>query len=204
MSLAEKLFGKIRMSWGRVLLFSLIAGAWTGIVCLFPFLEKTSLHDIAVTFEWWVLFALVIVTNCKKSWDAALKCFVFFLISQPLCFAVQVLFGSLALDKAWYYLRLWLPKIILTLPGGFVAYYCRKQNWLGGAILGLGNALMLFLGADYFRRMLSSFPYHLLTVIVCFGGAVVTTLAIQKKAPWRILSLGIAVFLAAALVILQL
>ena len=90
------------MGWLAVILFAVVAGAYTGIVGFIPASEGTSFKDIAISYEWWVIFAVVIASNCTKSWESALKIFVFFLISQPLCFIVEVVFG-LSVDQALYY-----------------------------------------------------------------------------------------------------
>ena len=135
------------MSWLTVILFAVAAGIYTGAVMLIDALEETSFQDIGIAHEWWVFFAVIIVVNCNKSWEAMLKCFVFFLVSQPLVYIVQILFGSLTIDKAWlYYGGVWLPATFLTLPGGFIAYHCKKQNLLGAVILGLGNTIQAFMG----------------------------------------------------------
>lgn len=44
------------------------------------------------TLEAWVFFAVIIIANAKSSLDSALKTFVFFLISQPLIYLLQVPF----------------------------------------------------------------------------------------------------------------
>ena len=138
----ENLFGKLNMSWLRVLLFAVAAGVYTGIVLVIPVLKDTSFQDIGIYFEWWVIFAVIIVVNCRKNLEAMIKCFVFFLISQPVVFAVEVLVGYLDLERAlYYYTQIWLPVTLLTLPGGFLAFYCSRQNAFGAAVLGLGNTI---------------------------------------------------------------
>lgn len=180
----NKLYGKIKMSWGRVILFALIAGIYTGLIMLVPFLKETSFQDIGIGYEWWVVFAVILVVNCEKSWDAALKCFVFFLISQPLVYAVEIIFGDLTLYMGWYYYRtIWLPATLLTLPGGFIAYFCKKQNMLGAFILGLGNTILGLMGLTYFAMAYQSFPYHLLSGLFSVAAIFVQSIFIQKD--WR-------------------
>ena len=141
-SLLGRLYGKLKMRWASVILFSICAGVYTGIVMLIPALNNTSFQDIGTYYEWWLIFAVIIVVNCKSSLEAMLKCFVFFLISQPLVFAVEVVFGPLSLERAiYYYTRIWFPITLLTLPGGFLAYYCKKQNIAGAIVLGMGNTI---------------------------------------------------------------
>ncbi len=196
----KKLYGNLKMSWLNVILFAVAAGIYTGLVMLVDVLDETSFQDIGISFEWWVIFAVIVVVNCNKGWDAALKCFVFFLISQPLVYAVEILLGSLTVDLAWiYYKTTWLPATFLTLPGGFIAYHCKKQNMLGAVILGLGNAIQAFMGVSYFYRTFNSFPYHILSGIVCFASIFIMSFYIQKEKKYRLVSILLAFVLTAAL-----
>ncbi len=197
----NRIFGNLKMKWPSVVLFAIIAGVYTGVVLMIDALKDTSFQDIGIAYEWWVIFAVVIVVNCEKNWEAMLKCFVFFLISQPLVFAVQIAFGPLSVAKAWYYYRaIWLPMTMLTLPGGFIAYYCKKQNALGAVILGLGNTIQAALGVSYFAKMINDFPHHLLSGIVCFASIGVMSFAIQKKKANCAIAIVLPLLLAAALV----
>ena len=190
------------MSWWKVLLFAVAVGVYTGVVMMIPVLENTSFQDIGITYEWWVIFAVIIVVNCNKSWEAMLKCFVFFLVSQPVIFGVEVIFGHLALDQAWYYLStIWLIEIILTLPGGFIAYFCKKQNLLGSVILGLGNTIQAGLALHYLGTTIQHFPHHLLSGIVCIASIFVMSFFIQKQKKYRLVSILLPVVLVAAIVV---
>jgi hypothetical protein len=191
------------MGWLAVILFAVAAGAYTGIVGSIPAAEGTSFKDIAISFEWWVIFAVVIASNCTKSWESALKIFVFFLISQPLCFIIEVVFG-LSVDQALYYCSIWGPVTLLTLPGGFIAYYINRQNVFGSVILGLGNSIQAFLGIAYIIQMLGNPPYHLLSAIVCFASVFIMTFQIQKDNRNRVISLLVpVVVVVAALVFIR-
>lgn len=193
----NKLFGDLNLSWSHLLIFSLIAGAYAGIVGIIPALEQTSFHDIDVSTEMWVIFAFIIATNCEKNWEAALKVFVFFLISQPLIFGIEVLAG-LDIDKAvYYYTTNWGPKTLFTLPGGFIAFYIKKQNWLGAIILGLGCALQGIMAVCYGEVLVKNPPFHLLTCIVCICSILVFTYAIQKDNKRRAVCVCIAVVASA-------
>lgn len=199
----KKLFGNLKMSWCSVILFAVVAGVYTGAIMLIDLLSDTSFQDIGISYECWVIFAVVIVVNCEKNWEAMLKCFVFFLISQPLVFAVEVLFGSLSLDMAWYYYgSIWLPATFLTLPGGFIAYYCKKQNLLGAVILGLGNTIQAMLGVHYLGQTVSDFPHHLLSCILCFCSIFLMSFLIHKEKKYRFTSILLAFILTATVVVL--
>lgn len=94
-------FGSLPMTWPIVCGFAVIIGVYVGVINQIPILHDTSFQDIAVTLEWWVLFAVLIVSNCKSAWEAGLKCLVFFLISQPVIYLVEL--PAIGLDKALYY-----------------------------------------------------------------------------------------------------
>lgn len=186
----KRLYGDLKMTWLKVILFAVIAGAYTGAVMLIPFLEGTSFQDIGISYEWWVIFAVVIVVNCGKSWEAMLKCFVFFLISQPLVYIVEILFGALSIEMGWYYYRnIWFPMTLLVLPGGFIAYFCKKQNALGAIILGLGNTIQAVMAAIYLSMAIKNFPHHLLSGIVSGGSIIIMSICIQKKNKNRLIAL---------------
>lgn len=198
------LFCGQKMKWKTVILFAVITGIYTGLINTVAPLYNTSFRDIAISYEWWVVFAVIIVTAAKKNWEAMLKCFVFFLISQPLVYLAEWvigrLFGGLSFIEAkdfsqllHYYLKIWLPATFLTLPGGFIAYYCKRQNLLGSVILGIGNAIMLLMAENYIITAVSDFPYHILTAVFCIVAPVIMTLEIQKKRKWRIVSAAVGV-----------
>lgn len=192
------LFGGLSMTWRRVCVCAAVIGVYVGVVNQIPFLQDTSFRDIAVTMEWWVLFALLIVTNCDRAMEAGVKCLVFFLISQPIIFLVEL--PTLGLEKAlYYYLRIWLPISLLTLPGGEIAYFAKRQNALGAAILGVGNTVVALVGVSYALKLGSTFPRHFLTVVSCMGIMAVTVLGIQKKWQLRLLSLAVTALLTAGI-----
>ena len=203
MTFFNKLFGGLKMSWPAVILFAVAAGLYAGVMGSVPALNPTSFHDICVSHECWIIFAFIIATNCEKTWECALKTFVFFLISQPLVYGVEVLTGNLVLEKAiYYYVEIWGPATLFTLPGGAIAHLIKKQNPLGAIVLGLGNTLMAVLGCSYAIKLVENPPYHLLTVLLCFAAIVVMTLAIQKQKKNRIISFATIVVVFAALMIL--
>lgn len=198
----KKLFGSLKMSWLATIIFAVAAGLYTGLVMLVPAFKETSIQDIGISYEWWVVFAVIIVVNCKKDWEAMLKCFVFFLISQPLVYIVQVAVGSLGIEWAkMYYFKIWLPMTMLTLPGGLIAYYCKKQNLIGSVILGIGNTIQVVLGTYYAYQAVTDFPHHLLSSLICFISAIIMTYYIQQKTKHRVISLVLPVLLTVAAIV---
>lgn len=115
-------------------------GVGTGIILITP-LKLTVLHNISVTFEAWVVLAMIVIMNTKKPIEAAIKTLIFFLISQPLIYLVQVPFVFLSWNIFSYY-KPWFYFSLLTFPGGFIAWYVKKRNWLSALILSVGTAIL--------------------------------------------------------------
>ncbi len=200
----QKLFGGLRMSWPAVLLSAAAVGIYTGAVMLIPALKDTSFQDIGVTYEWWVIFAVILVVNCKTSVEAMLKCFVFFLVSQPLVYAVEVVFGALTVEQAAYYLSIWLPMTLATLPGGFIAFFCKKQTALGAVILGIGNTIQAVMGLSYAAMAVGDFPHHLLSALISFASIFLMTRGIRRTKRGRCLTLLTTASLTALLLVFAL
>ena len=197
-----KLFGGIKMTWLRVIIFAVIAGAVTALAAmLIP--DGSSLHEIAVSLEAWILFAILIITNCEKPWEAALKTFVFFLISQPLVYLIQVPFSWMGWGLFRYY-RYWFIITLLTLPGAFLGWYIRKDNLWSGVILSVMLALLAILGVRYAQDAVRHFPNHLLSALFCFGQIPLYICGILQNKKAKAAALGItaaalAVFLGKSL-----
>ena len=166
----KKLFGGIDLTWKKLILFALIAGLYTGVMALLPITNNTSFEDISISFEVWILFGIFIIMNSKSAKDSALKCFVFFLISQPLVYLIQVPFSSLGWQILGYY-KNWIVWTILTIPMGFIGYYMKKDKWWGLLIL---TPILLLLGSHYsgfLGETLFDFPHHLLSCLFCFSSS---------------------------------
>lgn len=200
----KRIFGELKMSWLFVIAFSLIVGVYTGVVMLIPALKDTSFQDIGISYECWVIFAVIIVVNCKNSLEAMLKCFVFFLISQPVIYFVQLVGPELTIDQAiHYYISMWGPMTLLTLPGGFIAYFSKRQNIAGAVILGIGNTIQFLFAVVYFGIAFKSIPYfhHILSAVLCVVSIFVMTFQLQKKNINRLISFLVAVVLTAAIAV---
>lgn len=198
----DKLFGNIKMKWVTVLLFAIIAGVYTGLINSVSFLDDTSFQDIAITYEWWVVFAVIVVVNCEKPIEAAIKCFVFFLISQPLVYLTEVLLNQLSFELGFmYYKSIWLPMTFLTLPGGFVAFFAKKQNALGSIVLGIGNTIIAIMGIGFVSEMARDFPHHLLSIIFCIFSIITMTLSVQKEKKNRVITFLTVILLTGAVVV---
>ena len=90
----KKLFGGINLTWPKLIISAIVAGILTAVIAMIPGLRYTSFNAITVTLEVWILFGIIIIMNSRSNIDSALKCFVFFLISQPLVYLIQVPFNA--------------------------------------------------------------------------------------------------------------
>ncbi len=122
----KKLFGGINLTWKKLIIFAIITGVYTALMALIPFTKDTSFRDIAIMLEWWIFFGIIIISNSKKPIDSALKCFIFFLISQPLVYLIQVPFSSMGW-KLFSYYRYCFYWTLACLPMGFIGYYINKK-----------------------------------------------------------------------------
>ena len=77
----KKLFGGINLTWKKLIVFSILIAIYVAVMMVIPITKDTSFRDIGTTFEWWILFGVLIIVNSKSPVDSMLKCFVFFLIS---------------------------------------------------------------------------------------------------------------------------
>ena len=162
----KKLFGGIDLSFKKLIIFAVIAGLYTGIMAMLPIAKDTSFADITISFEVWILFGIFIIMNSKSAIDSALKCFVFFLISQPLVYLIQDVINHSNLFLTYY--RFWIAWTIATFPMGFIGYFMKKDKWWGLVIL---TPILIFLGLHYsgfLNQTIYSFPYHLLSTVFCF------------------------------------
>ena len=120
----KKIFGDINLTWKKIIIASIFIGVYGGIVALIPALKYTSLHTIDVTFEVWILFGIIIIMNSKSAKESALKCFFFFLISQPLIYLVQDIVKQSHLFITYY--RFWIIWTIGCIPMGYIGYYKKR------------------------------------------------------------------------------
>ncbi len=172
----KKLFGGINLTWLKLVIFAIIAGVYTAVIAMIPELVYTSFNTITVTFEVWILFGIIIIMNSKSNLDSGLKCFVFFLISQPLVYIIQDMVNGSELFHTYY--RFWIVWTIACFPMGFIGYYMKKDKWWGYLIL---LPMILFVGMEY-SLYLSDFifamPRYILIVLFCIGTMIIYPLYI--------------------------
>ena len=187
------------MSWPAVILFAVGAALLTFAVLMIPAFEKTSVIRIGETVEAWILFAVIIMANCKKPLESALKTFVFFLISQPLIYLLQVPFSWMGWGLFQYY-RHWFILTLCTFPAAFLGWYIKKKNWLSLLILLPVLGLLTYYYVDGFQTAFRHFPRLLLMAVFCLAQVLLYLYAFTEKLWQRLV--GLLVPLAAVLVIM--
>ena len=190
----KKLFGEIDLTWKKLIILAIIAGLYTGVVAIIPAFADTSLRDISITFERWVLFGILIIMNSKSPKDSALKCFIFFLISQPLVYLVQVPYNPYGWGIFRYYPG-WFIWTLFTLPMGFIGYYMKKDKWYSVVILA---PMLLFVGYHYMgfaNEAYSFFPNHLYSSIFCIATLIIYPLFIYKNKKNKYIALSISIII---------
>lgn len=194
----KKAFGGINLTWPRLIISAVAAGVFTAVMALIPALQYTSFHTIAVTFEVWILFGILIIMNSKSNLDSALKCFVFFLISQPLVYLIQVPFSAIGWGLFGYY-KYWFIWTLLCFPMGFIGYYMKKGKWWGYLILLPMIVLTAESYAGYFSDFLFYMPKYILICVFCVCAMILYPVAIFDDKRIRIAGAAIS---AAAIIAL--
>ncbi|MBQ7504818.1 MAG: hypothetical protein IJT79_05815 [Ruminococcus sp.] len=164
----DTLFGGIKMSWLKVIIFAVASAVVTTIFLTVPIFADTSFQEMGVSYEAWILFAIIIMTNCEKPLESALKTFVFFLISQPLIYLMQVPFSYMGWGLFGYY-YFWFILTLCTFPMAFVGWYLKKRNWLSLLILSPMLVFLTIQGEGYFAKAIANFPSHIIAAIFCFA-----------------------------------
>lgn len=173
----KKLFGGINLTWAKLVAFAIIAGVITAVIALIPGLATTSFHSITETFEIWIIFGIFIIMNSTSNKDSALKCFVFFLISQPLVYLIQVPFAEIGWGLFQYY-KYWAIWTVLCLPMGYIGYYMKKEKWWGYLIL---LPMILLTAYSYYGdlRLFGFYcPKYLLICAFCVFAMILYPLAV--------------------------
>ena len=198
----QKLFGGLNLTWPRLIIFAVIAGLYTGLMAMLEIAKETSFADISISFEVWVLFGILIIMNSKSPLDSALKCFVFFLISQPLVYLLQDVIHHSRLFFTYY--RNWVLWTVLTFPMGFVGWYMKKGKWWALLILA---PMLAFVGIHYMgflSSVIMDFPHHLLSAIFCMVTILVYPAAIFEDPKVRRLGLILAALILAVMTVITL
>ena len=198
--MARKLFGGLRMTWPRLILFAVISGIVTALIALLvP--QGNSIKQIAVTFEAWIVLAIIIVVNCETPLEAACKTFIYFLISQPLVYLIQVPFSSMGWKLFGYY-RYWFCWTLATFPGAFIAWYIKRDDWIAAVIHSVALVALIWIGTGYLKQLIGNFPQYLLATLFCFGIVPVLIFSVHHNKAARVTASVIAAAAFALFVIL--
>jgi len=193
----KKLFGGLDLTWPRIIIAAVIAGLYTGLMAMLPAAKNTSFADISISFEVWILFGILIIVNSKTPVESALKCFVFFLISQPIVYLVQVPFNRLGWGIFVYY-RPWFYWTVFTLVMGCVGWYMRREKWWSVLILSSMLSLLAFHFYGFLREAVSFFPNHLLSAVFCAVTMIAYPLCVFSEKKPRAAGLIVSVVLLLA------
>ena len=194
----KKLFGSTKLGWLRLVLFSVACAVVTAVFLILPFTKNTSLANMGVTLEFWVLAAIFVAVNCEKPLEAGLKTCAFFLISQPLIYLLQVPFSWMGWALFRYYPR-WFVWTLLCFPGGMIAWRVKKGDLLSGCILGVATGFLAYSAVYFAEQMALVFPKHLLSLVFCAVTTIgLPLLLLQEKKP-RIAADAVTVVIGAAL-----
>ena len=197
----HKFFGGLSMTWPKVILFAVGAGIYTALMALWvP--ASCSFHDIAVTEEAWIPLGLLIIVNCKSPLESAMKTFVFFLISQPLVYLIQVPFSDMGWGLFGYY-RYWFFITLATFPAAFIGWYLKKNNILAALILSPLLLLLVYHGIGYVITLRHEFPHHLISAIFCFAIIPILILGIFSDKKPILLSFAISIAAIITLFVLK-
>lgn len=164
--LTDRLFGNLKMSWSKVILFAIAAAVLTTVFLMLPVFKNTSFERMGVHLEAWIFFAVIIMSNCVRPLESALKTFVFFLISQPLIYLFQVPFSSMGFGLFQYYPH-WFMLTLMTFPAAYAGWYIRKKNWLSLLILLPVLVFLTQICVSSFQFAFGHFPYRLVTAVFC-------------------------------------
>ena len=172
----QKLYGGIEMSWVKVIALAVISAVITAVFLTVPIFKDTSFERMGVNLEAWFVFAVIIMANCKKPLDSALKTFVFFLISQPLIYLFQVPFSDMGWQIFSFY-KTWFIMTLLTFPMAFVGWYIKKRNWLSTLIISPVVGYLTYVGVTALLDTINEPPRLIVTVIFCIAQVVIYILA---------------------------
>ena len=196
----KKIFGGINLTWKKVIIMAIIVGIYTAIMAMLDIAKDTSFSDLTVTFEVWIFFGIFIIMNSKSAKDSAFKCFIFFLISQPLVYLIQDVINHSHLFITYY--KYWFMWTVACIPMGFIGYYMKKDKWWGLLIL---VPILILLGEEYgtyLSKTMFSFPRHILTTIFCLITLIIYPLTIFNNKKIKISGLIVSILIIIIMTIL--
>lgn len=188
----KKLFGNLNISYKVIILSAIIIGCLVGLLNSTPLLKDTTATDIATYFDFWILCGVLIIMNAKSNKDSALKCFLFFLISQPLIYLTEVPFNSKGWELFSYY-PFWGIMTILCLPMGYIGYYLKKDNKWGILILLPIEILLTYSLTNTIHGLMYAFPHHLINLILILSTSIIYPLVIFNNKSNKYIGLALSI-----------
>ena len=192
------LFGGLRMSWPAVFLLAAGSAVLTAVFLILPVFQDTSFQMMGVQLEAWILLAVLILSNCKKPLESACKTFVFFLVSQPLIYLLQVPFSWQGWGLFRYYCY-WFILTLLTFPGALIGWYITKRNWLSALILAPVLAYLAMTARTGVLAAAERFPHLVVMALFCAAQIAAYVWAFLPTAAQKAAGLAVAVITVAAL-----
>lgn len=162
----DKLYGGLKMSWTAVIIYAVAAAVITAGFLIVPVFRGTSFERMGTFLEAWIFLAVIIMTNCGTPLESAFKTFVFFLISQPLIYLIEVPFTDMGWGIFRYY-TYWFMWTLITFPMAYAGWYINRKNWLSVLIFVPVLAFLTLTACDAARSCISRFPALLVTVLFC-------------------------------------
>lgn len=186
----KKYFGKIEMTYKKVIILMLITSLLAAIFSEVSIFKDTSFRDFSTNLDVWILFAVFIIVNCKNAKEAVIKCFLFFLIGQPLIYLLEVPFDQMGWQIYNFY-GYWFKFTLLTIPGSFIAYQIKRDDYLSLVVLSVANIYLVIMSLNYLKSLVNNFPNHLLSFIFCLSLALFFTFIFLNKKKLRIIEITI-------------
>ncbi len=197
----DKIYGGINLTWPGIILYAVATAVLTTVFLVLPIFKNTSFMRMGETPEAWVFFAVIIIANAKSPLDSALKTFVFFLISQPLIYLLQVPFSSQGWELFRYY-KFWFILTLCTFPAAYIGWYIRKKNWISLLILMPVLILLTLLCRDGLKQMIHQFPNMLIMVMFCILQILLYLYVFTKKPSQKLVGVLIPIAIVAVMLLL--
>ncbi|MBQ8974585.1 MAG: hypothetical protein IJ072_02540 [Oscillospiraceae bacterium] len=197
----DKLYGGINLTWLGVILYAVGTAVLTAVFLVVPIFKDTSFVRMGETLEAWIFFAVIIIANAKSPLDSALKTFVFFLISQPLIYLLQVPFSWQGWGLFQYY-KHWFILTLCTLPAAFIGWYIKKKNWLSLLILMPILALLAYICEAGLKHVIHQFPNLLIMVVFCILQVVIYLYTFTEKISQKIVGALVPIAIIAAMMLI--
>ena len=190
----KKIFGEVNLTWKILIISAIVIGISVGLLNSIPSLYDTTITDIATYFDFWIFCGIFIIINSKSNKDSALKCFIFFLISQQLIYLVEVPFKTMGWGLFQYY-KYWFIWTILTIPMGYIGYYMKKNKWYSLLIL-LPMLLLLGNGLEAaITNFKYAFPKHIINLLFIISSFIIYPLFLFNNKKLNYIGLIISIII---------